>query len=184
MVQALAPIAASAKTGEYNKVFLLGNIRSLQSDPEWKQGFYGDRPPITGLRNMATVYAGWGLSEAFYRQRVFEAFGASNVEQFVELFWEALFVRLDANDLLAQMWTWWHNDLGDHERFAGDTVAALRSITAQAVLIRPAPISTFRLETHDERPSRSRTRTCKRSQRSGAISRCSILKTRHSSMRN
>lgn len=135
MVDALAPISGSARTGQYNKVFLYGNIRCITSDPDWKDGFYTDKPPVKGVRAMAALYAGWGFSEPFYRQEVFRAFGAADVPEFIDQFWDAFFVKCDANDLLAQMWTWWHNDVGDHERFGGDTDAALAAISPRTIIL-------------------------------------------------
>jgi homoserine O-acetyltransferase len=135
MVGALAPIAGSARTGNFNKVFLAGNIRAITADPDYNDGFYGDKPPITGVRTMAAIYAGWGFSEPFYREEQFKAFGASSVQEFIEYFWDAFFIKCDANDLLAQMWTWWHNDVGAHANFGGDTDAALRSITARTIVL-------------------------------------------------
>jgi homoserine O-acetyltransferase len=135
MVQALAPISGSARTGNFNKVFLAGNIRAITSDPDWNDGFYTDKPPVRGVRAMAALYAGWGFSEPFYRTELFRAFGASNVEDFIDFFWDAFFLKCDANDLLAQMWTWWHNDLGDHPSFGGDFDKALSSITARTIIL-------------------------------------------------
>ena len=117
MVDAIAPIAGSARTADYNKVFLAGNIAAIKGDPAWNEGFY-DRPPVAGLRAMAAIYAGWGLSEPFYRDKEYRLFGAKDVPEFIELFWEAFFLKCDANDLLAQMATWWHNDIGDNASFA------------------------------------------------------------------
>lgn len=143
MTDAIAPIAGSARTANFNKVFLAGNMRAIRSDPDWNDGFYGDKPPIRGVRVMATIYAGWGFSEPFYRTEGFRAFGAASVDEFVELFWEAFFDRTDANDLLAQMWTWWHNDLGDHERFGGDFDAALAAIRSRAIILQPSTDAYF-----------------------------------------
>lgn len=135
MVDAIAPISGSARTGNYNKVFLAGNIRAITSDSDWNDGFYTDKPPVRGVRAMAALYAGWGFSEPFYREEAFRAFGASTVEEFIDQFWDAFFIKCDANDLLAQMWTWWHNDLADHPRFGGDFDAALGAITARTVIM-------------------------------------------------
>jgi homoserine O-acetyltransferase len=33
------------------------------------------------------------------------------------------------------MWTWWHNDLGDHPSFGGDFDKALFSITARTIIL-------------------------------------------------
>jgi homoserine O-acetyltransferase len=135
LVDCIAPISGSARTANFNKVFLAGNIRAITADAAWDDGFYSDRPPIKGLRAMAALYAGWGFSEPFYREEHFRGFGAKDVEEFIDLFWDAFFQKCDANDLLAQMWTWWHNDLGDHPRFGGDFDAALGAIQARTIIV-------------------------------------------------
>ena len=141
MVAAIAPIAGSARTADYNKVFLAGNIAAIKGDPAWNEGFY-DRSPVAGLRAMAAIYAGWGLSEPFYRNKEYRLFGAKDVPEFIELFWEAFFLKCDANDLLAQLATWWHNDIGDHESFAGSFEAALAAISARAIIL-PAELDRY-----------------------------------------
>jgi homoserine O-acetyltransferase/O-succinyltransferase len=142
-VRAIVPIGGSARTGTFNKVFLAGIRSAIVSDPDWNNGFYGDTPPIRGLRQFARVYAGWGFSEPFYRREVFKAaFSASSVEEFIETFWEAFFTKCDANNLLAQVWTWEHNDISAHQRFAGDFEKALSSIKARAILV-PAATDTY-----------------------------------------
>lgn len=136
MVDAIAPISGSARTANFNKVFLAGNIRAITGDAAWNGGFYGaDAPPVNGVRAMAALYAGWGFSEPFYREERFRLFGAATPEEFIELFWDQFFQKCDANDLLAQMWTWMHNDLGDHANFGGDFDAALRSIQARTIIV-------------------------------------------------
>ena len=92
---------------------------------------------------MAALYAGWGLSEPFYRRELFRAFGAADPDEFIELFWDQFFQKCDANDLLAQMWTWKHNDLGDHSNFEGDFEAALRTIRARTIIIQAETDSYF-----------------------------------------
>jgi homoserine O-acetyltransferase len=114
---------------------LAGNIRAITTDSNWDDGFYLDRPPVRGVRAMAALYAGWGFSEPFYREEGFRAFGASDVEEFIDYFWDQFFQKCDANDLLAQMWTWWHNDLGDHPTFDGDFDNALSAIQARTIVI-------------------------------------------------
>lgn len=134
MVRAAAPIAGSARTASFNKVFLLALRRALELDPVFEQGFY-TRPPIAGLRTFAAIYAGWGLSEPFYRLAMYEGFSAHDHEQFVEYFWEPFFQRCDANDLLSQLWTWEHGDVADNPTFAGDYAAALRAISARTIIL-------------------------------------------------
>lgn len=135
MVRALAPISGSARTANFNRVFLAGNIRAITSDPDWNDGFYGDKPPVRGIRTMAAIYAGWGFPEAFYREEQFRMFGASTPEEFIDQFWDPFYLKNDANDLLAQMWTWKHNDLGDHPTFGGDFDAALGAISARTIIL-------------------------------------------------
>lgn len=135
MVEAIAPISGSARTARFNKVFLHGLRQAIMTDPDWNDGFYTDKPPVHGLKTFASIYAGWGFSEPFYREEAFTAFGAQNIEEFIEIFWEPFFLKCDANDLLAQMRTWYHNDLGDHPRFGGDFDAALGSITARTLIM-------------------------------------------------
>jgi len=134
MVRAAAPIAGSARTASFNKVFLLSLRRALELDPVYSDGFY-DRPPINGLRAFSAIYAGWGLSEPFYRTAAYAAFGARDHEQFVQYFWEPFFQRCDANDLLSQLWTWNNGDISDNSTYGGDFEAALKAIKARTIVI-------------------------------------------------
>ena len=127
MVDAIAPIAGSARTARLQQGLpRRRTCRAIRADPAWNDGFYGDRPPVTGVRAMAAIYAGWGFSEPFYREREYRRFGARDVPEFIDSSGTPFFLKCDANDLLAQMATWWHNDLGAHASFGGDFDAALR----------------------------------------------------------
>ncbi|MEO6299990.1 MAG: alpha/beta fold hydrolase [Paracoccaceae bacterium] len=134
MVQTCAPIAGSARTASYNKVFLLSLRRALQLDPVFNDGFY-ERPPIGGLRAFAAIYAGWGLSEPFYRKAAFADFSARDHEEFVAHFWEPLFQKCDANDLMSQLWTWEKGDISDNPTYGGDLTAALSAIKARTIIL-------------------------------------------------
>lgn len=140
MVRASAPIAGSARTASFNKVFLLSLRRALELDPAFDDGYY-ERPPIRGLRAFASIYAGWGVSEAFYRTGAYSAFSATNHEQFVQNFWEPFFQRCDANDLLSQLWTWEHADISDNPLYNGDFTAALKATKARTIIL---PVDTDR----------------------------------------
>ncbi len=135
MVRAAAPISGSARTANYNKVFLAALRRAITSDADFNDGFYTDKPPIKGVRTFAAIYAGWGFSEPFFREEAFRLFGAKDVEEFIEIFWDAFYLKTDANDLLAQITTWWHSDLGDHPDFGGDFEKALGAITARTIIL-------------------------------------------------
>ena len=140
MVRAACPIAGSARTANYNKVFLLSLKRALELDPAFQDGFY-TRPPVAGLRAFATIYAGWGTSEPFFRTGGWEAFGSRSWEEHVADFWEPFFLRCDANDLLCQLWTWMHGDISANPTHRGDFVQALRSIKARTIVL---PVDTDR----------------------------------------
>lgn len=134
MVQAAAPLAGSARTGSFNKVFLLSLRRALELDPVFADGFY-DRPPVRGLKAFAAIYAGWGFSEPFYRTAAYTQFNARNHEEFVEYFWEPFFLRCDANNLLSQLWTWLHSDISDNPAYGGDFERALSAIKARTIIV-------------------------------------------------
>lgn len=150
MVRAACPIAGSAKTGNYNKVFLLALRRALELDPVFADGFY-DRPPVNGLRAFASIYAGWGTSEPFFREEVFGLMGSRDTVEHVADFWEPFFMRCDANNLLSQLWTWANGDISANATFGGDLGAALGAIKARMII---APIDNDRyfppVDSHNE----------------------------------
>ncbi len=85
MMQAIAPLCCSARTANFNKVFLFSLRRALELDPAYADGFY-TRPPVRGVKAFATIYAGWGFSEPFYRTEGFRLFGAATYAEFVAEF--------------------------------------------------------------------------------------------------
>ncbi len=133
-VERIAAICGSAKTSPHNFVFLEGVKAALTADPNWQDGWFAV-PPIRGLRAMGRVYAGWALSQAFYREEVWRTLGYSSLEDFLVAGWEANFLRRDANDLLAMLWTWQHADISANDLYKGDLDRALGSITARALVM-------------------------------------------------
>ncbi len=135
MVERVLPFCGSAKCSRHNFVFLEGVKAALTADDAWQNGWY-EKPPTKGLRAMARVYAGWGFSQAFYRERLdIEALGYSSHEDFLVAFWEGFFLPKDANNLLAMLWTWQNGDISDNEVFKGDFDKALAAIKAKAVVM-------------------------------------------------
>jgi homoserine O-acetyltransferase len=84
---------------------------------------------------MGRVYAGWGLSQAFYREEIWRKISFSSLEDFLIDSWEANFRRRDVNDLLAMLWTWQHADISANELYGGDLDKALGAITAAATVM-------------------------------------------------
>ncbi|MBU3064538.1 alpha/beta fold hydrolase [Nocardia sp. NEAU-G5] len=132
MVERIAAITGSPRTSPHNQVFLEGLRAALTADSAFADGQY-EQQPRRGLRAFARVYAGWGLSQAFYWQRLYEQMGFATLEDFLIGVWEANFASWDANDLLAMIHTWEHADVGRTPGFDGDTAAALASITARTL---------------------------------------------------
>jgi homoserine O-acetyltransferase len=134
MVERIAPWCGSAQTSRHNFVFLEGVKAALMADDAWRGGWY-DRPPSKGIRAMARVYAGWGPSQAFYREKVYLEMGFSSVEDYLITAWEGRFLELDANDLLAMASTWQNGDISDNPKYEGDFVRALGAIKARAIVM-------------------------------------------------
>lgn len=134
MMDAIAPLCCSARTGHFNKIFLLSLRRALELDPAFADGFY-TRPPVRGLRAFATIYAGWGFSEPFYRSEGFRQFGATSAAEFAARFWEPAFLHHDANDLLALLKCWEDGDISANAEYGGDLKCALGAIKARAIVM-------------------------------------------------
>jgi homoserine O-acetyltransferase/O-succinyltransferase len=134
MVARVAPFCGTAKTTPHNLVFLEGIKAALTTDAAWRDGWY-DKQPSGGIRAFARVYAGWGFSQPFYRQELYRQLGFSSLEDFLIGFWERRFLRRDANNLLAMLWTWQHNDLGTTPGCGGNVEQALGSIRAKALVM-------------------------------------------------
>jgi homoserine O-acetyltransferase len=135
MVERIAPFCGSAKCSRHNFVFLEGVKAALTADAAWNEGWYKEKP-AKGLRAMARVYAGWGFSQAFYREELdIKKLGFSSLEDFLVAFWEGFFLPKDANNLLAMLWTWQNGDISDNELYNGDLKKALGAIKAKAYVM-------------------------------------------------
>jgi homoserine O-acetyltransferase/O-succinyltransferase len=134
MVERIAVVCGSARTTPHNIVFLEGIRYALMADPAWRDGWFAE-PPVRGLRAMGRIYAGWALSQAFYREELFRTIGFSSLEDFLVAGWEANYLRRDANNLLAMIWTWQNADISADPRYGGDLAKALGAITADALIM-------------------------------------------------
>jgi homoserine O-acetyltransferase/O-succinyltransferase len=133
-VERIAAICSSAKTSIHNRVFLEGIQATLTADAAWN-GHRFTAKPERGLRTLGRVYAGWALSQAFYREQLFREIGYSSLEDFLVRDWEASFLRRDADNLLSMMETWKRSDISDNDRYHGDLPRALGSITARTLIM-------------------------------------------------
>ena len=133
-VARICALCGSARTSIHNKVFLEGVRATLTGDPHW-QGDHFSAHPVRGLRAMGRVYAGWAMSQAFYRERLYETVGYASLEDFLVRSWEANFLRRDAHDLLASLETWMQSDISDNPIYQGDLGRALGAITARSIIM-------------------------------------------------
>lgn len=133
-VERICAVCGSAKTSPHNLVFIEGVKAALTGDPMWR-GEWFEGKPERGLRAMGRVYAGWAMSQAFYRERLYEHFGVSTIEEFIVQFFEANLLRCDGNDLLAQLQIWARSDISANEVYSNDLHAALGAIRARAIVM-------------------------------------------------
>ncbi|HEY8582827.1 MAG TPA: alpha/beta fold hydrolase, partial [Capillimicrobium sp.] len=129
LVRRIMPTGGASRCSPHCRVFLEGVKAALTADAAFAGGDY-DAPPERGLRAVGRVYAGWGLSQAFYREGRYRQMGFETVDAFLVDFWEAFFVDLDANNLLSQLDTWQRADLAA----GGDLEQALGEVRMPAIL--------------------------------------------------
>jgi homoserine O-acetyltransferase/O-succinyltransferase len=144
-VERIAAVCGSARTSRHNVVFLEGVKAALTADPAWQDGWFATEP-LRGLRAMGRIYAGWALSQDFYREELDRTLGYSSLEDFLISGWEANFRRRDANDLLAMLWTWQHADISANELYGSDLAKALAAISARALVMPSETDLYFRVE--------------------------------------
>lgn len=135
-VERIAVVCGSARTAPHNFVFLEGIRTTLQAA----------RTPEDGLRAMGRIYAGWALSQTFYRREMWRGLGFKDLEDFLVRSWEANFMRRDMRDLLAQLRTWQAGDISANDLFRGDLQMALSGIKAKVLLMPSATDLYFQTE--------------------------------------
>ena len=133
LVERLSPMCGAARVSRHCFVFLDGVKAALLADPAFKGGDY-EAPPEVGLKALGRVWAGWALSQKFYRDELYKVMGFDTVEDFLAGFWEAFWVKCDANDLLCQLRTWQTADIARTPGYDGDLERALGAIKAKAIL--------------------------------------------------
>lgn len=133
-VARMAAVCGTARTSRHNFVFLEGVKAALTCDPSWDGRQFNGRAE-RGLRAMARVYAGWGLSQAFYRHELYKQLGYADIEDFIVNDWERFFSRHDANDLLAMLETWQRADISDNTLYNKNLSRALGAIKARSLVM-------------------------------------------------
>ena len=133
-VERIAVVCGAARCAPHNHVFIEGAKSALMADPAYRDGVFAEKP-VRGFRAMGRVYAGWALSQTFYREELWRSLGATSLEDYLVTFWETNFARRDPADLLAQFWTWQQADISANALYQGDLPRALAAISARTLLM-------------------------------------------------
>jgi homoserine O-acetyltransferase len=129
-------VAGSGRTSPHNKVFLASLLATLEASPEYSGGGRFSASPKLALRAFARIYAGWAMSQDWYREGLhLSATGSDTLEEFLTDKWEPGYHETGAPNLYAQAMTWYHGDISDNELYHGDYVRALNAIKARVLLI-------------------------------------------------
>jgi homoserine O-acetyltransferase len=123
MVERIAVFCGAARTAPHTFVFLEGMCAALCADGG------GER----GLRAIARAWAGWALSQAWYRRAGWEAKGFASLEEFLVGYWEAMYLGASAPNLVAMMRTWQACDVG--AATGAGYEATMRAIAARVLLM-------------------------------------------------
>ncbi|MEM6934171.1 MAG: alpha/beta fold hydrolase, partial [Pseudomonadota bacterium] len=133
-VAAMACICGQGTTAPHTHVFLEGVKQGILLDPAWANGYYKDQP-WRGLTAKGRTWAGWALSQEWYRARMWEDMGFATLEDYLKNVWDAIYYGRDANDMLSLIATWQSCDLADNPVYQGDLTAAYGAISAKSILM-------------------------------------------------
>ena len=121
--------AGTAKTYPHGIVRLEGQIAALTADEVFNNGDY-TKPPVKGLQAFGVVWTAWLYSQEWWRKELWRATAAPNTtfEQVLNEYRINFIPGADANELILQMRTWEHHDVGTTKGFNGNAENALKSI--------------------------------------------------------
>ncbi|KAF2087039.1 homoserine acetyltransferase family protein [Saccharata proteae CBS 121410] len=142
----VVPFCGSAKTSLHNQVFLEGVKSALLAgkgstsagigkgeSSEYRAWDESERN--VGRKAFGRGYAGWGFSQAFYREKLYVTLGFKDLEDFMVNFWEAWALSKDPENLMVMLHTWQVGDCSQQEPYNGDFEKAMRSIKAKALVL-------------------------------------------------
>ncbi|KFY24255.1 hypothetical protein V493_05356, partial [Pseudogymnoascus sp. VKM F-4281 (FW-2241)] len=142
----IVPFCGAARCATHNKVFLEGQksallavkgVRSYGAGSDGgERGEWSKDEWEVGMRAFGRGYAGWGFSQAFYREKVFEThLGYKDLEDFLVEFWEKWAVSKDPENMLTMVRTWQTADVSQQEPYNGDFKAAMQAIQAKTLVL-------------------------------------------------
>ncbi|KAF2143386.1 uncharacterized protein K452DRAFT_286213 [Aplosporella prunicola CBS 121167] len=146
----IVPFCGTAKTSLHNQVFLEGVKTALlaakgassagaakgETTAADKYRGWSDEEKKVGLKAFGRGYAGWGFSQAFYRERLYEkVLGFKSLEDFMVNYWEAWACSKDPENLLVMLHTWQAGDCSNQEPYNGNFTKAMKGIKAKALVL-------------------------------------------------
>ncbi|MBR3121156.1 MAG: alpha/beta fold hydrolase [Oceanobacillus sp.] len=146
MVERIAPFCGGAKTWPQAYVVLDGMKAALMAAVGFDSSKL-NQLTSADMRTVGRVYAGWGLSQAYYREELYRDMGFDSLEHFVAGVWEDSFMKMDPHNVLAMLWTGQNADISANPIYNGDFDEALKNIKALACVM---PGSTDLFCTADE----------------------------------
>ncbi len=128
---AVVATCGTAKTYGHGVVRLEGQIAALTADDAFQKGDYKTQPK-KGIEAFAIVWTGWLFSQEWWRKELWRTneTPGTTFEKVVDNFRTNFIPGADANDLILQMRTWEHHNVGNTPGFNGDVEKALQSIKA------------------------------------------------------
>ncbi len=130
-----------ARTAVHNQVFLRSLMATLEAAPQHIGNGRFASEPGAAKRAFGRIYAGWALSQDFYREGLHLAsgpqpnLGAPDLETFLRTDWEERFGARPAANLYAQLRTWDAADISANNLYDGDLERALRAVRARVLLM-------------------------------------------------
>ncbi|KAI0805928.1 Alpha/Beta hydrolase protein [Xylaria sp. FL0064] len=149
-VDLAVPFCGAARCSRHNQVFLegvkstliaakgaaSGGINKFEATDASQYRDWTVEERETGLKALGRVYAGWGFSQAFYREKVYEThLGFKDLEEFMVEFWEAWALSKDPENMMTMLNTWQSADCSNQERYKGDFELAMKSIKAKTLVL-------------------------------------------------
>lgn len=133
-VAAMACFCGQGSTAPHTYVFLEGVKQGILMDPAWNGGRY-ETQPYRGLTAKGRIWAGWVLSQEWFRQEKWREMGYVSLEDYLKNVWDGIYFHRDANDMLSLIRTWQLCDLAANPKYNGDRAAAYGAIRARAILL-------------------------------------------------
>lgn len=134
MVERIAPFCGGAKTWPQTYIVLDGMKAALMAAVGHDSSKL-NHLTSADMRAVGRVYAGWGLSQSFYKEELYREMGYDSLENFVARVWEDSFMRMDPHNVLAMLWTGQNGDISASSTYNGDFNEALKGIKALAIVM-------------------------------------------------